>query len=453
MKTQDILILVAMVVLIAFSAVFSGMDMSYSTVKLNRLEEDSLKGNVRAKRALKLAKNYDSAIANILFGNDFVNLLASSLSSILAKDLLEPAIGNSASTVMSVILLFVLLMFGEITPKAIAKNHAYRFALLSSGLLQIMEYVLFPIVYPINKLLSRLTSKAKDISKGGESEIASDDELSAMVDQIQSEGIIDNDQSELLKKSIDFKETNCYEVMTPRVMIFGYDITTLFSDFLKKKDCFLHSRIIVYQHDLDHIVGYVQAKTLLKILVQNRPVDINKITFPINAVPRTMMISSAMKIMKQSKHHILVVKDEYGGTDGILTMEDILEELVGELWDEDEDPEQFIVPLKQEGTYMVRGNTNIDDFMETFGIDPDQLESEYTTLSGFITHQLERFPKVGDAISYKHLDIQVLRVNGELVDMALVNVKPNLTEEKKPFLLRLESIRHHNEEKGGDEDD
>lgn len=423
MAVRDIVILIVLVVLMLFSALFSGMDMSYASVRVSRLEKEAMEGNRKAKLAFKYATDYDRTVATILFGNDFVNTLASSLASLLAIDLLEPVIGDAASMVMSISLLFVLLIFGEITPKALCRNRSYAMVKVSAGFFRVFRTIVFPFVYPVNKCISYLTEQLAQ-KTGGESQVASDEELENMVDQIQEEGIIDEDQSELLRKSIDFKETNCYEVMTPRVKVKGYDIETSFESFLKQPDCFLHSRILVYKKDMDHVLGYVPAKTLLKVLIKGAKVDFNKLTLPIITVPRTMMISQAMALMKESHHHIALVLDEYGGTDGIITMEDILEELVGELWDEDEKSEQFISKLKAKNSYLVHGNTNIDDFMNTFGLDPDELENEYATVSGFITHQLERFPKVGDIINYQNLDIEVIRVKNYLADLAIVNVNP-----------------------------
>lgn len=424
MAAKDILIIIALVILIMFSAVFSGLDMSYASVRVSRLEKEASEGNKRAKSALKYATDYDRTIASILFGNDFVNTLASSFASLLAIDLLEPVIGDAASVVMSLLLLFVLLIFGEITPKALCRNRSLAVVKASSGFFTVFRAIVFPFVYPINMVISKLTEKLAQ-KTGGESQIASDDELENMVDQIQAEGIIDEDQSELLRKSIDFKETNCYEVMTPRVKLCGYDIETPFDNFLQQPNCFAHSRILIYRRDLDHVLGYIPAKTLLKVLIRGGKVDINRLTLPIITVPRTMMISQAMALMKESHHHIALVLDEYGGTDGIITMEDILEELVGELWDEDEKSERFITKLKAKNSYLVHGDTNIDDFLNTFGLDPDVLENEYTTVSGFITHQLERFPKVGDIITYRNLDIEVIRVKNYLADLVIVNVKPD----------------------------
>lgn len=421
MQTRDIIYLILLVILILLSGCFSGMDMAYSSLKPTRLENE--KKTKRNQRTLKFAKDYDSTIATILFGNDFVNILSSSLASLFSKDVLEPIIGDIASTITSLALLVILLIFGEILPKAISKDHSYLIAEISSGFLAVLKIIFFPFVYPASKLTSFITNKL--IGKTGkESVIASDDELENMVDEIEKEGIIDSDQSQLLHKSIDFKETNCYEIMTPRVRLFGYDIETTIETFLKNPNCFQYSRILVYKRDMDHILGYIPVKTLLRALVKGQKIDISSMTLPIISVPRTMMISSAMKLMKENHHHIAVVKDEYGGTEGIITMEDILEELVGELWDEDEKPETFITPLKIQNTYLVHGNTNIDDFLNTFHIDPDELENEFTTVSGFITHQEERFPKVGDVITYKNLQIQVIKMKKEVVDLAIVSYQP-----------------------------
>ena len=428
MATIDIVYIVLLVVLIILSGCFSGMDMAYSSVKISRLENEANNGDKKSQRAFKFASDYDSTIATILFGNDFVNILASSIATLFAKDVLEPLIGDIASTITSLVLLFILLVFGEITPKAVSKDHSYAITRLSARFLSVLKIIFFPFVYPNSKLTSFISKKFVN-KTGNESLVASDEELENMIDEIQKEGIIDSDQSDLLHKSIDFKETNCYEIMTPRVKLFGYDIETPIEEFLKSPDCFDYSRIIIYKRDMDHILGYVPVKTLLRVLVKGEKVDINSMTLPILSVPRTMMISTAMMMMKETRHHIVLVKDEYGGTEGIITMEDILEELVGELWDEDEEPEKLITPLKIADTYLVHGDANIDDFLNTFDLDPDELDDEFTTVSGFITHQEERFPKVGDVITYKNLHIQVIKMKKEVVDLAIVQYELNEEEE------------------------
>ncbi len=419
MLPRDIAYIIILAVCFVLSAVFSLVDMTYSSVKITRLENESRRGNKKAQRALSLADNYDNTIAAILFGNDFVNILSSSIASLLGKDLLEPLVGDFYSTLTSLILLFILLVFCEITPKAIGKMRSFSLSLHCAWIVKTLQLVFYPIVHPLNLLASKVTSSLAE-KAGEEKQIASDLELESMVDEIQKEGIIDSDQSELLHRSIDFKETSCYEIMTPRIRVFGYDIETSLLDFLKRPDCFKHSRVIIYKENLDHVLGYIQITTLLRTLVMNKKPDISKMTIPIVSVPRTMMISSAMKEMADTHRHIAVVKDEYGGTEGILTMEDILEELVGEMWDEVDDPELDIQSLKERDNYLVNGSLNIDDFMNYFGIDPDRLSDDYSTVAGFIMNQLGRFAKVGDSFDFENLTIKVVRVTEYSVFLAKV---------------------------------
>ena len=428
MNTIDIIYLIILVICIIFSSIFSCLDMAYSSVKISRLENDTSKAS---KRAYKYANQYDRTIASILFGNDFVNILASSIGSILAIHIFTDKFGISegnADLIMSLILLFVILLFGEITPKAIAKSHNFTLSKFFSGFVGAIRIIFFPFVFPINAFAAKLTSFAA--KKNMEESTASDEELEEMVDAIEDEGIIDEDQSELIHKTIDFKETSCYEIITPRVKIIGYNIKDKIDKLLKNPDCFTYSRIICYDKDLDHIVGYIPVKDLLCTLIKGKRRDIKKLILPITSVPRTMVISQAMKVMKESHSHILVVRDEFGGTEGIITMEDILEELIGEVWDESDEIETNIRKLKAENTYLVRGNTNIDDFMDYFGLDPDVLSDEYSTVSGFINFLLERFAKTGDTLSYKSIDFEVIKVSNYTVELALV-VKNNTTEESE----------------------
>lgn len=426
MKPRDILYIVLIVILIVFSGRFSAIDRAYSSVRITRLEKDETKSG---KLALKYANEYDKTIATVLFGNDFVNILASSLASLLSKDLLEPVIGSIGSFVRSRILLIVLLIFGEITPKALAKTNSFGFSKFFSYFVKVLRIIFFPFVFFVTKrdqgivfLLTRRQPK-DDLT-------ASDDELDNRVDAIQKEGIFDSDKSELLHNSIEFKDTACYEVRTPRVKIIGIDLERDRSKFLVNPDRFRYSRVIVFAHDLDHIVGYIPRKKLLQALIQNDK-DYKKLIQPISSVPRTRVISQAMELRKEKKEHILVVRDEYGGTEGIITREDILEEVVGEIWDESDEVETRIRPLKEKDLYLVRGNINIDDFLDFFGLDPDELKDDYSTLSGFLNNELERFAKVGDVISYKNLIISVKKTTQYTVDLCLVKAYPKEEDEEE----------------------
>jgi CBS domain containing-hemolysin-like protein len=424
MKIIDIVYLFLLVVLLFLSALFSAADMAYSSVNKLRLEKRAFIGDNRAKSALQLANDYDKTIATVLFGNDFVNILASSLASLLGADLLAPHLGEAnAALISSGALLFLLLIFGEITPKAVAKPHNYAFARGMVEFVKVLEVVFFPFVYPANKISEWLTSPLIEKAPK-ENSLASDEELEAMVKTIEDEGMIDEGQSELLHRSIDFKETSCYEIMTPRVKVFAYDIETPFAEFLKSKEAFKHSRIPVYKASLDHVLGYISVKTLLRVLTKGEKPDLGSLILPLVSVPRTMMISSAMALMKETHHHIAVVRDEYGGTEGIITLEDILEELVGEMWDESDKPEQMIVATEKKNVFRVKGKANIDDVFDRFQLNPDRLPDDYSTVSGYINDRLGRFAKVGDAFQEGKIDVVVSLVSEYTVEECVITYHP-----------------------------
>jgi putative hemolysin len=419
----NILYGVALLILLILSALYSACDMAYSSVNKLRLEKRSFIGDEKATRALSLVNNYDRTIATVLFGNDFVNILASSLASMLGVALFKNLWGEgTATTVSSLILLILLLIFGEITPKAIAKAHNYSLAIHLTTFVKINEVLFFPFVVPADKFAELLSSPLIE-KVPAENQLASDEELQAMVRDIEKEGIIDEGQSELLHRSIDFKETSCYEIMTPRVLVFGYDIDTDLAAFLKSPQAFKHSRIPVYRGNLDQILGYIPVKTLLRVLVKGEKPHLEDLLLPIVSVPRTMMISSAMKLMKETHHHIAIVRDEFGGTEGIVTLEDILEELVGEMWDESDRVESDIVESSH-NVFLVKGKANIDDVFSRFNLNADHLPDDYTTVSGWVIDRLGRFAKVGDKLSYGKIDVVVTKAGDYTIQEVKITYHP-----------------------------
>lgn len=413
MKAIDYFYMAALVLLLFLSGCFSACDMSYSSVNQAKLAMDD---DNRSKEALHYAQNYNNTIATLLFGNDFVNILASSLSSLLGLDIFMSLFPNDyknmdVSLITSLIFLVFVLIFGEIGPKTIAKKHTYAISRIFVPFVKVCSVIFFPFVWPSNKL-AELASRPFVRGASKEDSLATDEDLEAMVDSFEEDGIIDEDDSELLHRSIDFKETSCYEIMTPRVKVFGYDTDSSFDEFLKRDGCFNYSRIIVYKGDLDHIEGYIPVKSLLRGLVSGKKATYKDYLLPVNNVPRTMMISSAMSQMKESKHHIAIVRDEYGGTEGIITMEDILEELVGEVWDEKDKPTEYIRPQERYGYYYVDGRTNIDDFYNYFGLDPDkELEDDFSTVSGWVIDKLGQFAEVGSSFNEGNLEVTVTKVD------------------------------------------
>ncbi|MBQ7995142.1 MAG: HlyC/CorC family transporter [Bacilli bacterium] len=423
MNWYDYLYISALVILLVLSGFFSASDMAYSSVNILRLEHRSRNGDKKAKKVLKHVKDYDHTIASILFSNDFVNILASSLASLLGRDILTQYVGvEFASMISSVTFFFLVLIIGEITPKAFAKTHSYSLAIHLRNFVTVLRTLTFPFVYPTSKL-SDLLTRPIFAKAPKEDTISSDEELEAMVDQIEESGLIDEDEGDLIRDAIAFIDQSCYEIMTPRVKIYGYNINTSFKDFLKKKDAFRHSRLIVYKGDMDHIIGYIQIKTLLRYLVKRASFDVNDLILPIVSVPRTLEISSALTMMKATKTHIAVVRDEFGGTDGIITMEDILEELVGEMWDESEAVSPDIIETERRNLFKIKGKMPIDDFFARFELDDDEIDKDYSTVSGWVNDKLGRFARIGDKFTYENLEITVTKLSKYSNEEILVRKK------------------------------
>lgn len=417
----------AIFVLMIFSAFFSLVDSTYSTVNILRLEKAKSRKESHAAEALCYAENYDKTITTVLFGNNLANILMSSLITLVGEELfaINGYMGSAAlsSTMMSLYLLLAMLLFCEIMPKVLGKIYSYRLAKLSAPILHFFEIIFFPVVYLTTRFANWIASLLIRNHKS-EGPSTSDEELEEMVKTIEEEGIIDSEQSKLLHNSIIFKDTTAEEIMTPRVAVSGISYTASLTDYFNDEKMMSFSRIIVYKKNYDHIVGYIPTKSLLKARLKGENPSIPSLMLPILSVPSTIEISSILRLMKKSHHHIAVVKDEYGGTAGILTLEDILEELVGELYDESEHVEPFVQPTARRNVYLVQGKMDIDDFFERFSLDSDFIEEDYNTLSGWINDKMGRFAIEGDKFSYEKIDVEVVEATPYTVSIAEVSYHP-----------------------------
>ncbi|MDD7607546.1 MAG: hemolysin family protein [Candidatus Enterosoma sp.] len=446
MTQKQIIMLTVIIICFVLSAIFSLLDMTYSTVKISRLEESFKKKEPFSKEALKHAKNYDKTIATILFGNDFVNIFASSLISILGMELLSNYFNEEISTIIiTVSSLFILLIFCEYIPKALGRGFSLLFSKVFAYFITVLEYLFYifitPVGYLSNWLCFRLLRKT-----GKEEEICSDDELLNMVDEIEEEGIIDKDKSELLQSAIEFKETSVYLALTPRVKIVGYDINTPIEKLIEDPQWSTYSRIIVYDKDMDHVLGYFHVNALLKEMVLNNKFDIKNLIHPILSIPSTMQLSSVLITMKRKRQHILLVKDEYGGTDGIITMEDILEEIVGEIWDENDRPKDDIIPGEEDNEYIVSGEMNIFDFFDFFKLNEDSIDEDYATVSGYIINRLGRFAKDDDEMLIEDVLIKDFKIKNNMIQSLLAVVLKKEDEEDDEYSLRLKSYKEELED-------
>ena len=417
MRASSIAYLIAIIVLMLFSAFFSAADMTYSVVSKKRLSKAAKEGDRFAKLGYGFAENYETTITTLLFGNSLVNILASSLGTLLAVNLAEDNGFDESltSTIVSGIMLLLILTFSEILPKAIARSVNYPFSRGMSPLVKFFQILFFPIVKATTWFAKLITGPIVKRHEKKEEGI-SDDELSMMVKDLEEQDIIDEDSSELISKSIEFKNTCAYEIMTPRVRIEGVEWGTNLRKYVRTKGAFQHSRIPVYKEDKDHIVGFIPVKTLLRNMLREEGFTIDDLMLPVINVPRTMEISTVLAKMKKTHHHLAVVMDEYGGTEGILTLEDILEELVGDMWDESEVVKPDISKMKLRNHYKALGSANIDDVFDYFEIDDDILDSDYSTLSGWVNDKLGRFAKEGDILKVGKYDFIVLKTTDYTVE-------------------------------------
>ncbi|MBQ7244036.1 MAG: HlyC/CorC family transporter [Bacilli bacterium] len=408
-------------ILLILSAFFSCADMTYSVAPVKRLEK---KGTKSALLAAELAKDYDKTIIAILFGNNLVNILASSLLAAMTRlDLpLFRSNPEAAAMLAELFLLLFILIFGEILPKVIGKSYSYRLSMAFAKPIKVIHFVFLPIAITVRYVTRAMTKPLfKRVDTGGA--LPSNEELQAMVDTIEEEGIIDEGQSEMLASAIEFKDICAYEIMTPRVKIEGFEA----SDNLVRlvmTGRFRHSRIIAYSKNLDNVLGYLPLKEVQRALLRKEKVELSDWLIPILSVPRTMEISLILKAMKQSHHHIVLVKDEYGGNDGILTMEDILEEIVGEMFDESEPVREEVERTEKRNVFRVKGSMHIEDFFDYFHIDEEELEDDVETLSGWLNDRLGRFAREGDIVTIGKVDIVVDRVTPYITEEALVYYHP-----------------------------
>lgn len=430
--TFSIIILISIIL----SGFFSSADMVYSCVNRLRLKNDKSKV---AKVALKFAENYDETITTILFSNNLVNILATTMGTLLGYQLFTSVPENNyfvpealtalSETIMTATLLLLILIFGEILPKVIGRAYSYRLSKFFAYPLMGLKYLFFPIVFVTSKFG---TLVAKPFFDKDENEVKnmSDDEIMEMVETIQEEGIINDDQEELIKSAIIFKDTEAHEIMTPRIDVYAIDIDDNLSKILLNEEIFKYTRIPVYKDSLDNVIGILPTKKLLRMMLAKEKITLkqfnNMLIEPVY-VPFSMGISEILESMKKSKNHIVIVKDEYGSTAGLLTMEDILEELVGEIFDEMDKVEEPYKKIKK-NQYEVSGEMNIDDFFALVDVDkPEDLD--VTTIGGFLVDKLERFAKIGDKYKYENIRFEVLEISEFTVEKILVKVSKKKVEE------------------------
>lgn len=401
-------------ILAIFSAFFSMSDTVYGMVDQERLKKAIEEGNKNAKIALHLSTEYERSISTILFGNNIANIFASSLITAISVAI-NPEIGP---TIGSICFTVFVIIFCEFIPKALAKRFNYSLALLFARPVHFFEILFFIFVFPISKLFSlivKLFSK-----KAKEEDEIDEDVLSVMVDEIENDGLLEENEAEMVRSAIDLNDIQAFEIMTPRVDVFAINIEDKVEELLSNPELFVHSRIPVYEDTIDNIIGVISIKTLSKAILAKEKINIRSLMFKPLIIPRNHQILDLLSEFKSSRIHIAIVKDEYGGTEGIITMEDILEQIVGDIFDEMDEIEEELI-ITKEGKYIVDGGMNLDNFFEEIGYD-EEFETDYTTVSGFCQECLDRFAKVGDEFDFANYHFRVLEADEYTVEKLEVTV-------------------------------
>ncbi len=425
MDPQLITYLVIIVICVILSAYFSATETALTSFNRIRMKTIAEKGNKRAERVLKLAENYDTLISTILIGNNIVNIGAASLGTLFFTGLLSGKYNaDVAATVSTVVLTLVVLIFGEITPKTMAKNSPEKFAMFSAPIINALLIVFTPFNFVFKQWQKLLGKLAKNDDEKGMTE----EELISIIEEAEEDGGIDEEESTLIKSAIEFGDLEVGDIYTPRI-----DITALSTETTRENAAKVftesgYSRIPVYENDLDNVVGILYYKDLFS-LPADRDVPIMEILKPVIFVPKSQNVNDLMKELQEKQLHMAIVTDEYGSTAGIVTLEDILEEIVGDIWDEHD---EIIEEIKElgDGEYEVSGTANIEKLFDELDIKPDD-EMDAVTATGWAMDILEKIPEEGDTFEYNGLDVTVVKMDGRRVDtLHVTDARPDDDEDE-----------------------
>ncbi len=411
----------AMAALVAFSAFFSATETAFTSVNMIRIRTMAEEGDQKAAAAVRLAENYDRMLSTILIGNNLVNIALSSLTTVMATNLF----GDAGVAVATGITTLVILTFGEILPKSWAKENSERLVLLFAEPLRLCTLLLYPLSTFFIWLKGVFRKKGEE---GGKAPSITEQELMYMVGAIQEEGVLEEQEKDLVQSALEFDETTVQEILTPRVNLVALDIEEEQGEIIKTATGKKFSRIPVYEGTIDNIVGVVQSREILKRSVQGRPIRLKNLMAKPMYIHRTMKISRLLGEFQRKKNHIAVVMDDYGGTLGIVTMEDLLEELVGEIWDEDE---EIVTEIAQTGedSWEVSGDMNIEEFFDEIDYTPKGFESDFNTMNGWALEMLEHIPKAGESFACQRLAVTVKEMDDQRVTKLTVKLAPQPEEE------------------------
>ncbi len=408
---------ILIILLIVLSAIFSGSEMAFSSVNKIRLKNYAAQGDKRAQKALKIANAFDDALTTILIGNNIVNILSTSISTVLFTQIL----GSGGVGVATVVMTILVLVFGEITPKSYAKSHAESIALIMAEPLWLLIKLMTPVVFLFKILQNAMKPKESQPT-------VTEDELKYMIEEIEEQGVLEEQESDLVKSALEFDEITVDEILIPRVNVVAVERN---EDFGKIKELFLtemYSRLPVYEKNLDNIIGVITNKSFFRLVSENSE-DISGIIQDVIHLSDLKLISEALKEMQKNKMHMAVILDQYGGTKGIITMEDIIEELVGEIYDENDEVVDTFQKIS-ENEYEVSGELSISDLLEKLDLPEGDIESSANTVGGWVMELLGHIAAEGENVQSGAFELTVLSVEDQKIQKVklVVSVKDDREE-------------------------
>ena len=401
--------------LVCLSAFFSGSEMALSSCNRLRMENLRDEGSKRAAAVVEILDHFDRALSAILIGNNLVNIGASSLVSVLVI-LLSGS--DKYTWVGTAVLTVTIIIFGETIPKICAKKSANRFSLRVARPVHFLTVLLTPLIWLVVKLNWLLTFWLKEEKdESGEEAV---EELHSIIETAEDEKVLDEDQSELVRSAIDFSEISALDVMTARVDVVAIDIEDEREKILEQIDKAPFSRLPVYEGSIDHIIGILYLNRFLKALTEEGQTDIRGLLMPPCYIYKTMKLPAVLNQLRRARQHLAIVTDEYGGTLGVLSMEDVLEQIVGDIWDDNDEVEPDVVK-RTDDEYELDGTMMLYEMEELLGLPEDSIEAESSTVGGWTIERFGGFPRVGDSFDWENLHVTVLEMSdGRRVDKVLV---------------------------------
>lgn len=416
---------IVLLILIVLSAYFSATETAFSSFNTAKMKNKAQSGNKTAGLVLKLSENFDKILSTILIGNNIVNITATSISGILFASIISNK--ELSVTVSTVFMTVIVLIFGEITPKSLAKQSAESFSLFSAPLLNMLN-ILFT---PLSAIFMQWQKIVTKIFKVSDSDAITEDELLTIVDEAHHDGGINSQESELIKNAIEFNDIDVTDVLTPRVDVVAIDVEWDKDKIESVFDESGYSRLPVFKDTIDNIIGVVNHRDFVTEK-KNAIFRIENAVKPVKFIFSTMKISRLLRLLQQTKSHLVVVTDEYGGTEGIVTLEDIIEALVGEIWDEYDRVINDEFEEISDNVFKVNCSASLEDMFEFFNIKYDEEENEdIVTVGGFVTAKLEKIPVIGDSFSYKHMKFTVTSTDSARVLSVLVKLGDNPADKNK----------------------